>query len=188
MIVTQCALPVLDGLLPSPHNETILDLVFVMGCWHAYAKLRIHTESTLTSFEHITKDLGTLIRYFATTTCEAFSTTELPREQSARLRRNAANGTVQAGGGGTKAKTFNLRTYKLHALGDYPKTIRERGTTDNYTSARVCDTLLKCPELTFRLTQRSRLSIDAPRRSIRQALTNMPLNVILAGWIGGMRC
>jgi hypothetical protein len=158
-----------------------------MGCWHAYAKLRIHTESTLTSFEHITKDLGTLIRYFATTTCEAFSTTELPRERSARLRRNAANSTSQTGGGGIKPRTFNLRTYKLHALGDYPKTIRERGTTDNYTSARVSDAHLQSSELTSTSTQRLRLSIDAPRRSIRQEPTNMLPNVTSAGWTGGMR-
>ena len=44
-----------------------------------------------------------------------------------------------SGSGGTKAKTFNLRTYKLHALGDYPQTIRKHGTTDNYTSQRVGD-------------------------------------------------
>jgi len=34
-------LPVLNGLLPAPHNDAILDLVFVMGCWHVYAKLRL---------------------------------------------------------------------------------------------------------------------------------------------------
>ena len=31
--------------------------------------------------------------------------------------------------------------YKLHALGDYPQTIRERGTTDNYTSQWVRSTM-----------------------------------------------
>ena len=43
----QCILPVLDGLLPEPHKSNTLDLVFVMGCWHAYVKLRV-TEHTLT--------------------------------------------------------------------------------------------------------------------------------------------
>ena len=38
---------------------------------------------------------------------------------------------------GARPKGFNLNTYKLHALGDYPQTIRERGTTDNYTSQWV---------------------------------------------------
>ena len=131
-------LPVLDGLLPAPHNDAILDLVFVMGCWHAYAKLRLHTELTLASFECITKDLGVLLRHFATVTCSSFQTKELPRERAARLRKAAANGSVpMASGGGAKSKGFNLSTYKLHALGDYPKAIRERGTTDNYTTGRV---------------------------------------------------
>jgi hypothetical protein len=133
----QCALPVLDGLLPEPHNAAILDLVFVMGCWHVYAKLRLHTEQTLASFECLTADLGTLLRHFSTVTCAAFLTTELPRERAARIRRAANIPGSTTSGGGVKTKGFNLSTYKLHALGDYPQTIRERGTTDNYTSQRV---------------------------------------------------
>ena len=134
-------LPVLDGLLPTPHNDAILDLVFVMGCWHAYAKLRLHTERTLTSFERLTTDVGILLRHFSVETCKDFRTTELPRERAARLRR-AANtpGSVPgsaASGTGPRTKNFNLNTYKLHALRDYPQTIRERGTTDNYTTQRV---------------------------------------------------
>jgi len=109
-----------------------------MGCWHAYAKLRLHTEPTLTSFEHVTTDLGTLLRHFTTVTCVAFKTKELPREKAARLRRAATAGTAPAASGGaSKPKAFNLSTYKLHALGDYPRTIHERGTTDNYTTGRV---------------------------------------------------
>ena len=133
-------LPVLDGLLPPPHNNAILDLVFVMGCWHAYAKLRLHTEHTLASFERVTADLGTLLRHFSLVTCSAFKTTELPRERAACLRK-AANGPGPAprSGTGPKIKGFNLNTYKLHALGDYPQTIRERGTTDNYTTQWVGD-------------------------------------------------
>jgi hypothetical protein len=133
----QCTLPVLDGLLPAPHNDTILDLVFVMGCWHAYAKLRLHTEQTLASFEHITADLGILLRHFSTVTCNTFKTTELPRERAAHLRKAANTPGSGSSGNGTKTKGFNLNTYKLHALGDYPQTIRERGTTDNYTTQRV---------------------------------------------------
>ena len=108
-----------------------------MGCWHAYAKLRLHTEHTLASLERLTADLGTLLRHFSVVTCAAFNTMELPREVAARPRRAAANPTVRTPGGGAKARSFNLKTYKVHALGDYPKTIRERGTTDNYNSQRV---------------------------------------------------
>ena len=128
----------IDGLLPAPHNDAILDLVFVMGCWHAYAKLRLHTERTLSSFEQLTADLGVLLRHFTLVTSPAFNTVELPRESAARLRRAANNpGGRASGSGGARVKTFNLNTYKIHALGDYPQTIQERGTTDNYTSQRV---------------------------------------------------
>ena len=108
-----------------------------MGCWHAYAKLRLHTEHTLASFEHLTADLGTLLRHFSTVTCAEFKTAELPRERAARIRRAANNLGAATSAGGSKAKSFNLSTYKLHTLGDYPQTIRECGTTDNYTTARV---------------------------------------------------
>ena len=130
----------LDGLIPSPHNATVLDLVFVMGCWHAYAKLRLHTEQTLASFRQLTTDLGVLLRHFSMVVCSSFKTTELPRERAARIRR-AANTAAESttSGGGPKRKGFNLNTYKLHALGDYPQTICDRGTTDNYTSQRVGD-------------------------------------------------
>ena len=133
----QCTLPVLDGLLPAPHNDTILDLVFVMGCWHTYAKLQLHTEETLASFEHLTTDLGILLRHFSSVTCSAFKTTELPRERAARIRRTTNTPGSGGSGGGPKNVGFNLHTYKLHALGDYPRTICEFGTTDNYTTQRV---------------------------------------------------
>jgi hypothetical protein len=109
-----------------------------MGCWHAYAKLRLHTEQTLASFTQITKDLGILIRHFSTKTCKAFETIELPKEKFARLCKAATKDSQGGSGGGQKTKEFSLKTYKLHALGDYPQTIRECGTTDNYTSSRVC--------------------------------------------------
>jgi len=34
-------------------------------------------------------------------------------------------------------KTFNLLVPKVHALGDYPSTIRWLGTTDSYSTQRV---------------------------------------------------
>ena len=93
---------------------------------------------TLASFEQLTTDLGVLLRHFSLVTCSAFNTMELPRESAARMRRAANNPSARASGsGGAKRKTFSLGTYKLHALGDYPRTIRECGTTDNYTSQRV---------------------------------------------------
>lgn len=36
-----------------------------------------------------------------------------------------------------KARTLNLNTYKVHALGDYADTIRKYGTTDSYSTELV---------------------------------------------------
>jgi hypothetical protein len=36
-----------------------------------------------------------------------------------------------------RSKTFNLNTYKIHALGDYVATIRQYGTTDSYSTEPV---------------------------------------------------
>ncbi|KAG2063384.1 hypothetical protein BDR04DRAFT_1123294 [Suillus decipiens] len=43
----QCAIPVFEGLLPSPYNELLLDLSFELATWHGLAKLRMHTDTTL---------------------------------------------------------------------------------------------------------------------------------------------
>ena len=85
LMFQQCALPVLDGLLPTPHDTAILDLVFVMGCWHAYAKLQLHTEQTLASFQQLTTNLGVLLCHFSVVVCSAIKTTELPREHTAYI-------------------------------------------------------------------------------------------------------
>ena len=107
-----------------------------MGCWHTYAKLELHTEHTLKSFEQVTVDLGILLREFASN-CDHIETMELPRERQARVRAATKKGTSGTSQGGSRPKKFSLGTYKLHALGDYPQTIRERGTTDNYTTQWV---------------------------------------------------
>ena len=182
-------LPVLDGLLPEPHNSSILDLVFVMGCWHAYAKLRLHTEQTLASFESLTADLGTLLRHFSTATCAAFKTTELPKERAARIRRTANTPGTSTSGGGSKAKGFNLNTYKFHALGDYAQTIRERGTTDNYTSQRVgIQCYLLIPSGISHLSPLSRLSLNiGTPRACTQGSTSMIQIATLESYFVGRR-
>jgi hypothetical protein len=38
-----------------------------------------------------------------------------------------------------RTKTLNINTYKFHAYGDYPATIRRYGTMDSYSSETVCD-------------------------------------------------
>ena len=142
-------IPVIEGLLPPPHNSIVLDLFFKLAMWHSYAKLRLHTESTLSFFQTATRTLGATVRYFRRTTCEAYVTREIPQEEAARGRRTAAlaakrKGTAQPTPNakekvpGPKIKRLNISTYKYHALGDYVEAIRRYGPADNYNTQVVC--------------------------------------------------
>ena len=137
----QCIIPVVEGLLPDKDEKVVLDLVFILATWHAYAKLRLHTDNTLASFNTLTRPLGFALRHFGGKFSEQFETRELPKEAEARKRREAAS--KDKGKASTRRRTvnvqvrFSLLTYKLHALGDYAETIRRRGTTDSYNTQTV---------------------------------------------------
>jgi hypothetical protein len=133
----QCAIPVFEQLLPEPHNNHIMKLLFRTAEWHGLAKLRMHTDATLARLEEVTKDLGHLMRDFRDKTCAKFNTTELAREVEARNRRNARKKSSEAPSQSCKVKTLNLLTYKFHALGDYARTIRMFGTTDSFSTQLV---------------------------------------------------
>jgi hypothetical protein len=135
----QCAIPVFERLLPEPHNSHVMKLLFCMAEWHGLAKLRMHTEATLARLEQVTTDLGHLMRNFRDKTCPKFNTTELAREVEARNRRNARKKSTKAPSQpeSSKVKSFNLLTYKFHALGDYVHTIRMFGTTDSFSTQLV---------------------------------------------------
>jgi hypothetical protein len=121
------------------------ELLFELATWHAFAKLRLHTESTLQSFDVSTSGLGQILRRFRATTCEEFHTQELPSEEAARGRRRAAkvNNQISSSQQNSKRPTktrkrkFNLETFKLHALGHYVNAIRMYGTTDSYSTQLV---------------------------------------------------
>lgn len=142
----QVCLPVLEGLLPSPCDAVVQDMLFTLCTWHAYAKLRLHTSSTLHSLSSSTTSLGTVLRRFRSKVCSLYNTRELPREEATRGRRNAALVAAQKGKGRatsssntttTRQKLFNMATYKLHALGDYVASIIAFGPTDNYSTQVV---------------------------------------------------
>ena len=144
----QCALPVFEGLLPGEHNSIILDLLFDLSVWHAFAKLHLHTEQTLAFFDKATEYLGKSIWKFQRTTCEYYFTTELPQEHAARGHRRATLAARQGQATSVtmskpKEKKLNLLTYKFHVLGDYPNTIQQYGTTDNY-STQIVWVFLSC--------------------------------------------
>lgn len=114
-----------------------------MAEWHANAKLRLHTDSTVATLKELTRSLGSRIRHFAHKVCPLYDTRELPREEAARARRRAkkaAQGQTNDPATqkrGPLRKVFNLVTYKLHALGDYVAHILRFGTTDSYSTQTV---------------------------------------------------
>jgi hypothetical protein len=102
----------------------------------------MHTDLTLDILSCVTTSLGNRLRTFEQKTCTAFETRELEREQAARQRRqksttNQASDSTTPNSNARKPKKLNLRTYKLHALGDYVDTIRRFGTTDSYSTQSV---------------------------------------------------
>jgi hypothetical protein len=153
---SKCAIPVFEGLLPEPHNSTVLRLLFICAHWHGLAKLRMHTDQTLNILEDVTIELGAELRVFNKKTCNSFDTQELPRETAARKRRglkktkrkqsspdnacgSSADPSVNTTGEPDTAlpKRFNLRKYKYHSLGDYAKMIRRHGTSDSFSTEPV---------------------------------------------------
>lgn len=143
----QCAIPAFDMLLDTANDKIILDLLFELATWHALAKLRLHTESTVCALEYSTTRLGKILRKFARSTCQEFDTRELPSEEAARGRRLAAlaakfpsTSSTQKGKmktSGSKPHRFNMQTYKMHALGDYARCIRLYGASDGYSTQTV---------------------------------------------------
>ena len=155
----------MQGLLPEPYNSKLMTLLFRLAEWHALAKLRMHTEHTQNQLNQATVAIGQELRSFEVWTQE-FKPIELPREAEARERRehkkaskkaSSSSGSGQPAAHPTpveearppgsepaakskikqKAKVFSLCTYKLHALGDYVRTIQLFGTTDSYSTQIV---------------------------------------------------
>lgn len=124
-------------------DHAIQDLVFVLAEWHANAKLRLHTTSTLDILGKLTRKFGIHIRHFANRICPDYDTCELPKEEAARIQHHAKkqsnSGTPIASTIITlvKRKLFPLMTYKLHAMGDYVSQIKLFGTTDSYSTQAV---------------------------------------------------
>ena len=119
-----------------------------MACWHASAKLRLHTDSSLSVFRGFTRWITTHLRIFSKKVCPHFATCETPKEAATSLRRSAADssknpgkvkeGPVKGFGQTKRQKEFNLVTPKMHALVHYPDMIARFGTTDSYSTQLVC--------------------------------------------------
>lgn len=158
--VLQCAGPCFEGLFPKSVDSKVQDLLFVMVCWHASAKLRLHTEKTLDVFRRLTAAFTKEIRHFANKICPQFDTIETPSETAANLRAEAIR--IKKGkpastrGAKRMAKTFNINTPKFHSIAHYPDAIAMYGTTDSYSTQMVRHSITSdWPQSTLALTRMS---------------------------------
>ncbi|CUA68632.1 Patatin-like phospholipase domain-containing protein 7 [Rhizoctonia solani] len=140
--VLQCCIPCIQGLFPAPDDEEITTLLFTLAQWHALAKLRVQTPTTLDHLRAQTAALGRRLRRFEKEITPRYATVETDQEFELRSRREArelirrrtetTNSTRQDT---TRRQTgFSLKTYKLHVLGGYVDAIRTFGTTDSYST------------------------------------------------------
>lgn len=136
--------------MPRKHDRIVQKLLFELATWHGLAKLRLHTDSTLYELENSATRLGIILRIFRNDVCGAYATRDLPSEEAARGRRQAAKAQKASGGAPTKPpaaeikskfRGFNMETYKLHGFPDYPASIRAYGVTENTSTKNVsyCD-------------------------------------------------
>ena len=97
----------------------------------------MHTDSSLKLLDDATTCLGITLRYFTWVTCPEFPTKEMAAEFSKRKHKEAASTTKAPDSNAWKPKTFNMKTIKLHSLGDYVSNIQTYGTTDSYDTGIV---------------------------------------------------
>lgn len=150
----QCSIPCFEGLLPPEDDAAVCMLLFVLCYWHSLAKLRMHTTSSLSVMDDATTLLGSTLRSFQAVTCSAWPTTETAAEQAARARAYARwfeksthpGPSVNPGplGQGRCPRTFNLKTIKIHFLGDYVSQIPLVGPADGHSTAVVSHNLNWC--------------------------------------------
>ncbi|TEB23585.1 hypothetical protein FA13DRAFT_1571092, partial [Coprinellus micaceus] len=93
----QCAPAAFEGLFPPGHDDRVQDLLFTLALWHALAKLRMHTDSSLELLDSWTSLLGEAARTFVKLTCSQFRTQELKSEYEARKRKEARASRKGAG-------------------------------------------------------------------------------------------
>ncbi|XP_006456998.1 hypothetical protein AGABI2DRAFT_47183, partial [Agaricus bisporus var. bisporus H97] len=138
--ILQCAGPCFEGLFSATSkslDRKLQQLIFVMAWWHASAKLRVHTDSSLHYFRGVTDLLTKSIRDFTTNISPQFNTRETPKEAGASARRKAAadpKGKQKAVVHQHVNKPFQLNAPKMHFLVHYADCITENGTTDSYST------------------------------------------------------
>ena len=77
-------MPCFKGLFFKTCDDLIQDLLFTLAFWHGYAKLRLHSDSSVRVLEGATTVFGNLIREFKNIICPRYKTKPTAREQQAQ--------------------------------------------------------------------------------------------------------
>ncbi|KAJ3526888.1 hypothetical protein NMY22_g9993 [Coprinellus aureogranulatus] len=163
----QCAIPAFESLIPEPHNSILMKLLYLCGQWHALAKLRLHTDSTLLLLEYTTACLGSQMRIFDRTTCSPTPTKELEKEAEARARRDIKKSKGK-GSASRRPAQLGIYTIKFHFLGDYASIIRQFGTTDSF-STQIGELYHRIPKSWYARTDRKDYETQLSQTERRQA-------------------
>ncbi|PPQ85805.1 hypothetical protein CVT24_002402 [Panaeolus cyanescens] len=171
--ILQCCIPVFDGILPDHSddpeivtNSELLRLLYRTAEFHAFAKMRMHTEETLQHLEEVTSQFAKLIRYFERkTNSSKYNTMETPSESARRARASSQRAPAGAATPSNalhskRPKKLNLSTYKFHSLGDYAPFIRLFGGSDSFST--------QAGELAHRLVKR--LYAHTNKRNVAQQI------------------
>jgi len=96
-----------------------MTLLYRLAEWHASAKLRMHTDMTLSLLDSVTTILGQELRRFRRTVCSAYATKDLPKEAAARERKKqrdqaktAKNNTSDTHGSSSEATESSSQKQK----------------------------------------------------------------------------
>jgi hypothetical protein len=130
VFLEKCAIPVFEGLFEEPHNKGIMKLLYRTAEWHALAKLRMHSDSTLTLLEDLTVEFGKLMCQFRDLTCSQFQTLELPRETAARYRRKTKQQVTAAQDSSSSMPAINISSLP-------PSITSETSSTSDYNPLQV---------------------------------------------------
>ena len=82
-VISQYAIPVFEDLLTEPHNEIVMDLLFILNEWMGLTKLRLMTEDHRQLLQEATANLGFQLQWFKFLVCPFYKTKALPSNETA---------------------------------------------------------------------------------------------------------
>ena len=138
-------MPVFAGLFPAELDGIIQDVLFCAANWQFLAKLHVQSTSTVRLLERCSKQYGALLRKLRQAT-QHFNVVETPSEVRARKQRASGpnakdiglNQPLESTSSGPKPRPLNLNTVKKHLVLHTIDSITRYGSTDSYSSRRVC--------------------------------------------------